>query len=132
MMTEQIHIDKEIIPLCVFTCMTCKKRTTCYSLPTNLFTSCRQVALALLVPSCCNKFGTGCQQLGTSLMVLLQGCYKFLTVCSKRVDNLGQAVRTQCCMADLLQDVRFLRVYVVRSTTIERNREYQIACCTLV
>jgi hypothetical protein len=25
---------------------------------TNLFTSCRQVVFALLVPSCCNKFGT--------------------------------------------------------------------------
>ena len=44
---------------------------------------------------------------------LLQTCYKFLTACSKLVDNLGQAVRTQLddsLLADLLQDVRFLRV----------------------
>jgi hypothetical protein len=37
-----------------------------------------------------------------------------LTACSKLVDNLGQAVRTQLVdglLADLLQDVRFLRVY---------------------
>jgi hypothetical protein len=36
-----------------------------------------------------------------------------LTACSKLVDNLGQAVRTQRAddlLADLLQDVRFLRV----------------------
>ena len=36
-----------------------------------------------------------------------------LTACSKLVDNLGQAVRTQLVdglLADLLQDVRFLRV----------------------
>jgi hypothetical protein len=34
---------------------------------------------------------------------------------SKRVDNLGQAVRTQLVdglLADLLQDVRFLRVHI--------------------
>ena len=36
-----------------------------------------------------------------------------LTACSKLVDNLGQAVRTQRAdglLPDLLQDVRFLRV----------------------
>ena len=36
---------------------------------------------------------------------------KLLTACSKLVDNLGQAVRTQLVddlLADLLQDVRFL------------------------
>jgi hypothetical protein len=32
----------------------------CKQVVTNLFTSCRQVVFALLVPSCCNKFGTGC------------------------------------------------------------------------
>jgi uncharacterized membrane protein YbaN (DUF454 family) len=35
--------------------------------------------------------------------------------CSKLVDNLGQAVRTQLVdglFADLLQDTRFLRVYI--------------------
>ena len=35
-------------------------------------------------------------------------------LCSKFVDNLGQAVRTQLVdglLADLLQDVRFLRMY---------------------
>ena len=38
---------------------------------------------------------------------------KLITACSKLVDNLGQAVRTQLVddlLADLLQDVRFLRV----------------------
>ena len=41
------------------------------------------------------------------------GCYKLLTACSKLVDNLGQAVRTQLVdglLADLLEDVRFLCV----------------------
>ena len=49
----------------------------CVQVVTNLFTSCRQVVFALLVPSCCNKFGTSCSQLLTSLMALsdlLQGC----------------------------------------------------------
>jgi hypothetical protein len=32
----------------------------CKQVVTNLFTSCQQVVFALLVPSCCNKFGTGC------------------------------------------------------------------------
>jgi hypothetical protein len=34
----------------------------CKHVVTNMFTSCRQVvfALPLLVPSCCNKFGTSC------------------------------------------------------------------------
>ena len=27
---------------------------------TSLFTSCREVVFALLVPSCCNKFGISC------------------------------------------------------------------------
>ena len=38
---------------------------------------------------------------------------KVVTSCSKLVDNLGQAVRTQLVdglLADLLQDARFLRV----------------------
>jgi hypothetical protein len=42
---------------------------------------------------------------------------KLITVCSKLVDNLGQAVRTQFVddlLADLLQDVRFLRVQVCK------------------
>jgi hypothetical protein len=37
-----------------------------------------------------------------------------ITACSKLVDNLGQAVRTELVhglLADLLQDVRFLHVY---------------------
>jgi hypothetical protein len=49
----------------------------CKQVVTNLFTSCQQVVVALLVPSCCNKFGTSCYQLGTSLMALSdlsQGC----------------------------------------------------------
>jgi hypothetical protein len=40
-------------------------------------TAYRQVVFALLVPSCCNKFVTNCEQLVTSLMALsdlLQGC----------------------------------------------------------
>jgi flagellar biosynthesis component FlhA len=32
----------------------------CKQVVTNLFTSCRQVVFALLVPGCCNKFGTSC------------------------------------------------------------------------
>ena len=44
--------------------------------------------------------------------------YKSLTACSKLVDNLGQAVRTQLSvdglLADLLQDVRFFCVYLTR------------------
>jgi hypothetical protein len=32
----------------------------CKQVVTNLFTSCRQVVFALLVPSCCHKFGTSC------------------------------------------------------------------------
>jgi hypothetical protein len=32
----------------------------CKQVVTNLFTSCQQVVFALLVPSCCNKFGTSC------------------------------------------------------------------------
>ena len=50
----------------------------CKQVVTNLLTSCsQQVVFALLVPSCCNKFGTSCSQLATSLMALsdlLQGC----------------------------------------------------------
>jgi hypothetical protein len=45
-----------------------------------------------------------------------------LTACSKLlVDNLGQAVRTQLIdrlLADLLQDVRFLRVKQVRQQVV--------------
>jgi hypothetical protein len=39
---------------------------------------------------------------------------KVVTNCSKRVENVGQAVRTQLVdsmFANLLQDVRFLHVY---------------------
>jgi hypothetical protein len=42
----------------------------CKQVVANLFTSCRQVVFALLVPSCCNKFETSCSQLVTSLMAL--------------------------------------------------------------
>ena len=51
---------------------------------------------------------------GTTLRQYQQGCYKLLTACCMFVDNLGQAVRTQLVdglLADLLQAVRFLRVY---------------------
>ena len=43
----------------------------CKQVVTSLFASCQQVVFALLVPSCCNKFGTSCEQLVTSLMALL-------------------------------------------------------------
>jgi hypothetical protein len=45
--------------------------------------------------------------------MLEQPCNKSDNICSKLVDNLGQAVRAQLVdslFADLLQDVRFLRV----------------------
>jgi hypothetical protein len=47
-----------------------------------------------------------------------------LTACSKLVDNLGQAVRTQLVdglLADLLQDVRLLRVYMVYTREISQG-----------
>ena len=50
-----------------------------------------------------------------NLATCQQGCYKLLTACSKLVDNLREAVRTQLVnglLTDLLQDVRFLRVYM--------------------
>jgi surface polysaccharide O-acyltransferase-like enzyme len=37
---------------------TYKLLQVCKQVVTNLFTSCQQVVFALLVPSCCNKFGT--------------------------------------------------------------------------
>ena len=40
----------------------------------------------------------------------------FLTACPVLVDNLGQAERTQLVdglLADLLQDARFVRVYII-------------------
>jgi hypothetical protein len=126
----------------------CEMRVICKQVVTNLFTSCRQVLFALFVPSCCNKFGTNCEQLVrlvtrlfwqiwcshdiTRLLqdrrhnivvswlyigvvgTILQSCYKLLTACSKLVDNLEQTVRTQLAdklLTDLVQDVRFLRVY---------------------
>jgi hypothetical protein len=44
-----------------------------------------------------------------------------LTACFKLVDNLGQAVRTQLVyglLADLLQDVRFLRVCTLKNAQV--------------
>jgi hypothetical protein len=52
--------------------------------------------------------------LTTSLITSIR-LLQLLTACSILVDNLGQAVRTQVVdglLADLLQDVRFLRVYI--------------------
>jgi hypothetical protein len=46
---------------------------------------------------------------------------KLFTACSKLVDNLGQAVRTQLVdglSADLLQDVRFLCVYTRKNAQV--------------
>jgi hypothetical protein len=60
----------------------------CTHVVTNLFTSCRQVVFALLVPSCCNKFGTSCQQLVTSLMALsnsLQACCEHILLTSCKI-----------------------------------------------
>jgi hypothetical protein len=53
--------------------------------------------------------------------VIKLACYKLLTACSKLVDNLGQAVRTQLVdglLADLLQHVRFLPVYITTHVKI--------------
>ena len=56
----------------------------CKQVVRNLFTSCQQVVFALLVPSCCKKFGTSCQQLMTSLMALSD----LLQVCSNKSDTV--------------------------------------------
>jgi hypothetical protein len=52
----------------------------CKQVVTNLFTSCQQVVFALLVPSCCNKFGTFklLTTYVTSLMALSDLVYKVL------------------------------------------------------
>jgi hypothetical protein len=52
----------------------------CKQVVTNLFTSCQQVVFALLVPSCCNKFGTYklLTTYVTSLMALSDLVYKVL------------------------------------------------------
>jgi hypothetical protein len=56
----------------------------CKQVVTSLFTSCRQVVFALLVPSRCNKFGTSCYQLVTNLMALSD----LLQVCSNKSDTV--------------------------------------------
>ena len=55
-----------------------------------------------------------CETCNMQVRQYQQGCYKLLTACSKLVDNLLQAVRTQLVdglFADLLQVLRFLRAY---------------------
>jgi hypothetical protein len=50
----------------------------------------------------------------------------YFTVCSKLVDNLGQAVRTQLVdglLAGLLRDVRFLRVYIATNIFVHVHLE---------
>ena len=50
-----------------------------------------------------------------------------LTACSKLVENLGQAVRTKLVdglLADLLQDVRFLRLYYI--THVKTHKLLQV------
>ncbi len=50
--------------ICTAQCMcatpTHKLLQLCKQVVTNLFTSCQQIVFALLVPCCCNKFGTSC------------------------------------------------------------------------
>ena len=51
----------------------------------------------------------GCPNNSNTVMVQQECCYKLLAACSKLVDNLGQAVRTQLVdglLPDLLQDMR--------------------------
>jgi hypothetical protein len=65
---------------------------------------CNNIVISWLCRTCWNN-------LATSLIILTR---LLLTACSKLVDNLGQAVRTQLVdglLVDLLQDVRFLRVW---------------------
>ena len=53
-----------------------------------------------------------------------------LTACSKLVENLGQAVRTQLVdglLADLLQDVRFLHV---KRTSCYRSANKLLQICS--
>jgi hypothetical protein len=64
-----------------------------------------QVVTILLYHDYIGLVGTTLQQVWQ-----YQGCYKLLPACSKLVDNLGQAVRTQLVdglLADLLQGVKF-------------------------
>ena len=66
----------------------------------------------LLYHDCIGLVGTTLH--ATNLIVSTRLLQIVITACSKLVDNLGQAVRTQLVdglLADLLQDVRFLRVY---------------------
>jgi hypothetical protein len=64
---------------------------------------CNNIVISRLYRTCWNN-------LATSLIISTR-LFKLLTACSKLVDNLGQAVRTQLVdglLANLLQDVRFL------------------------
>jgi hypothetical protein len=68
-------LENKVLSVLITHVKTRKLLQVCKQVVTNLFTSWRQVVL--LVPSCCNKFGTSCQQLVASLMAfsdLLQGC----------------------------------------------------------
>jgi hypothetical protein len=59
--------------------------------------SCNNIVISWLYRTCWNSLATS--------LILSQGCYKLLTACSKHVDNLGQAARTQLddgLLADLL------------------------------
>jgi acetyl-CoA carboxylase beta subunit len=56
-----VNVCKFLFLLCEYTHVkTHKLLQVCKQVVTNLFTSCQQVVFALLVSSCCNKFGTSC------------------------------------------------------------------------
>jgi hypothetical protein len=61
-MTETKWSRFDFVPVSCTLAKTHKLLQVCKQVVTNLFTSCQQVVFALLVPSCCNKFGTSCQQ----------------------------------------------------------------------
>ena len=55
--------------------------------------------------------------------------FRLLTACSKLVDILGQAVRTQVVdglLVDLLQDMRFLRVWMKINTMVVEFRNHGV------
>jgi hypothetical protein len=67
--------------------------------------------------------------LATRLIQYQQGCYKLRTACSKFVDNLGQAVRTQLVdglLADLLQTTCEIL------TRVKRQILYCIGCIVVL
>jgi uncharacterized membrane protein len=69
------------------------------------------IVISWLYRTCWNNLATN--------LIISTRLLQLLTACSKLVDNLGQAVRTQLVdglLADLLQDTRFLRLYTGNTT----------------